>query len=115
MNSNPIPGVSGVNHNGGGTVNGSGNTSIINGGMNGGNNNASQGAMLLASQKEMSNLTRATCSFLQEAGIQLRLPQLTIATAIVFFHKYFACRAHQHHDQHVKLFLERFVYIFENV
>jgi len=32
-----------------------------------------------------TNYRRATCAFLQEAGMKLKLPQLSIATAIVFF------------------------------
>jgi len=32
---------------------------------------------------------KITCAFLQDAGMQLRLPQLTIATAVVFFHRFF--------------------------
>jgi len=35
--------------------------------------------------------SRATaCAFLQEAGQKLRLPQLSIATAIVFYHRFYA-------------------------
>ncbi|KAL6077090.1 Cyclin-K isoform 1 [Balamuthia mandrillaris] len=33
---------------------------------------------------------RVVCAFMQEAGMKLKLPQLSIATAIVFFHRFYA-------------------------
>jgi len=38
---------------------------------------------------------RLTCAFLQESGQKLRLPQLTIATAIVFYHRFFAHKSYE--------------------
>ncbi|KAH3767409.1 cyclin family protein [Pelomyxa schiedti] len=40
--------------------------------------------------KEEIALRRSTCAFLQEAGMALKFPQNTIATAIVYFHRFFA-------------------------
>mmetsp|Transcript_17697 Transcript_17697/g.26341 ORF Transcript_17697/g.26341 Transcript_17697/m.26341 type:complete len:379 (-) Transcript_17697:55-1191(-) len=44
---------------------------------------------------------RASCGFLQDAGMKLQLPQLTIATAIVFFHKYFSFHSLKKGDRFV--------------
>jgi cyclin T len=46
-------------------------------------------------------LRRNTCAFLQEAGMKLSLPQLTIATAIVFFHRFYAARKFSEFDRHI--------------
>jgi len=46
-------------------------------------------------------LRRNTCAFLQEAGMKLGLPQLTIATAIVFFHRFYATRKFSEYDRHI--------------
>eukprot|EP01118_Nematostelium_gracile_P018865 TRINITY_DN8535_c0_g1_i1.p1 TRINITY_DN8535_c0_g1~~TRINITY_DN8535_c0_g1_i1.p1 ORF type:complete len:456 (-),score=89.12 TRINITY_DN8535_c0_g1_i1:63-1346(-) len=46
------------------------------------------------------NVRRATCAFLQDTGMKLNLPQLTIATAIVFFHRFFAARRFTEYDRH---------------
>lgn len=40
-----------------------------------------------------------TCAFLQSSGQNLRLPQLTIATAIVFFHRFYARMSYEHYDR----------------
>jgi len=37
---------------------------------------------------------RLTCAFIQESGQKLRLPQLTIASAIVFYHRFFAYKSY---------------------
>jgi len=34
------------------------------------------------------------CEFLKDAGMELKMPQLTIATAAVFCHRFFACHSH---------------------
>lgn len=48
---------------------------------------------------EKENETRAQiCAFIQEAGQKLRLSQFVIATAIVFFHRFYACRSFKEHD-----------------
>lgn len=38
---------------------------------------------------EVQKLVAATADFLQKLGEELRMPQMTIATAIMFFHRYF--------------------------
>jgi len=43
---------------------------------------------------------RSTCSFLQEAGMKLRLPQLTIATAVIFFHRFYARHRFKDYDRY---------------
>jgi len=35
------------------------------------------------------------CEFLKETGMKIKVPQLTIATAIVFCHRYFALNSHK--------------------
>eukprot|EP01120_Amphizonella_sp_Union-15-10_P010508 TRINITY_DN4212_c0_g1_i1.p1 TRINITY_DN4212_c0_g1~~TRINITY_DN4212_c0_g1_i1.p1 ORF type:complete len:342 (+),score=69.57 TRINITY_DN4212_c0_g1_i1:92-1117(+) len=40
--------------------------------------------------KVAKNQRRTTCDFLQKAGMELNLPQLTIYTGIVYFHRFFA-------------------------
>lgn len=34
------------------------------------------------------------CEFLKDSGIELKMPQLTIATASVFCHRFYACHSH---------------------
>lgn len=41
---------------------------------------------------------RNTCDFLQKAGIKLRLPQVTIATGIVYFHRFYARKSFKEYD-----------------
>lgn len=41
----------------------------------------------------------STCHHLQEVGKKLKLPQLAIATAIVFFHRFFARQSHRKYDR----------------
>ena len=56
-------------------------------------------ADLLEKARKMEAKYRlATCGFLQEAGQRLRLPQLTIASAIVFYHRFFT--RHSYEDWH---------------
>ena len=44
-------------------------------------------------------LRKRMCSFIQEAGIKLKLPQMTIATAIVYFQRFYATRSIYSHDR----------------
>lgn len=44
-------------------------------------------------------MRRLTCAFLQESGQKLRLPQLSIATAIVFFHRFYASESYEEYDR----------------
>jgi len=43
---------------------------------------------------------RDTCGFLCETGQKLRMPQLTIATAIVFYHRFFAHKSYEAYDEY---------------
>jgi len=40
-----------------------------------------------------------TCAFLQESGQKLRLPQLSIATAIVFYHRFYARESYENYER----------------
>ena len=40
-----------------------------------------------------------TCAFLQESGQKLRLPQLSIATAIVFYHRFYARESYEVYER----------------
>jgi len=43
---------------------------------------------------------RRTCRFIEEAGQRsLRLPRVAVATATVFFHRFYAKHAFQEHDR----------------
>jgi len=42
---------------------------------------------------------RKTCRFIEEAGRVLRLPRVSISTAMVFFHRFFAKHSFQEHDR----------------
>ncbi|KAL6077091.1 Cyclin-K isoform 1, variant 2 [Balamuthia mandrillaris] len=44
---------------------------------------------------------RVVCAFMQEAGMKLKLPQLSIATAIVFFHRFYANCSWTEYDPYV--------------
>ena len=42
---------------------------------------------------------RKTCRFIEEAGRVLKLPRVAVATAIVFFHRFYAKHSFQEHDR----------------
>jgi len=44
---------------------------------------------------------RTCCKFIQEVGISLKLPQLTIASAIVFFYRFFVVHTTKEYDRYV--------------
>jgi len=58
-------------------------------------------------QKETRKLSRkfrwAYCEFLKDVGMMIKVPQLTIATAVVFCHRFYAVRRHeaQQSDLHI--------------
>jgi len=52
-------------------------------------------------QKQESSQRRGTCAFLQDAGMKLRLPQLTIATAVIFFHRFYARYRFREYDRYM--------------
>ena len=43
----------------------------------------------------------SACGFISEAGQALRVPQLTIATAVVFYHRFFARKSYELFDRHI--------------
>eukprot|EP00013_Stygamoeba_regulata_P020884 CAMPEP_0177649410 /NCGR_PEP_ID=MMETSP0447-20121125/11369_1 /TAXON_ID=0 /ORGANISM="Stygamoeba regulata, Strain BSH-02190019" /LENGTH=467 /DNA_ID=CAMNT_0019152161 /DNA_START=276 /DNA_END=1679 /DNA_ORIENTATION=+ len=49
----------------------------------------------------VQNYRRATCAFMQDVGRKLRLPQLTISTAIVFFHRFFRMHNYEDYDRYL--------------
>lgn len=51
-----------------------------------------------AREKE-AQYRRLTVGFLQEAGQKLRLPQLSIATAIVFYHRFYSRKSYDGYDR----------------
>jgi cyclin T len=51
------------------------------------------------SQRAEKELRETTCQHLQEVGKKLKLPQLAIATAIVFFHRFFARESYKRYDR----------------
>ncbi|KAK7246114.1 hypothetical protein RIF29_40973 [Crotalaria pallida] len=44
---------------------------------------------------------KSYCTFLQDLGIRLKVPQLTIATAIIFCHRFFLQQSHAKNDRRV--------------
>nr|CAG4710765.1 unnamed protein product [Naegleria fowleri] len=50
-------------------------------------------------KEQEAEYRRSTASFIQQAGIHLKVPQLTIATSLVFFHRFYAKYEFQKHDR----------------
>ncbi|RLM55297.1 cyclin-T1-3-like [Panicum miliaceum] len=49
--------------------------------------------------KKESHLRKTYCVFLQDLGMRLQVPQVTIATAIVFCHRFFLRQSHAKNDR----------------
>ncbi|XP_062203710.1 cyclin-T1-4-like isoform X2 [Phragmites australis] len=49
--------------------------------------------------KKESYLRRSYCSFLQDLGMKLKVPQVTIATAMVFCHRFYLRQSHAENDR----------------
>ncbi|KAM3293380.1 hypothetical protein ACQJBY_036756 [Aegilops geniculata] len=49
--------------------------------------------------KKESYLRKSYCTFLQDFGMRLKVPQVTIATAIVFCHRFFLRQSHAKNDR----------------
>ncbi|CAN6249905.1 unnamed protein product [Urochloa humidicola] len=49
--------------------------------------------------KKESYLRKSYCTFLQDLGMRLKVPQVTIATAIVFCHRFFLRQSHAKNDR----------------
>lgn len=48
--------------------------------------------------KRESHMRRLYCSFLQELGMELKVPQVTIATAMMFCHRFYMRQSHAKND-----------------
>jgi cyclin T len=51
------------------------------------------------SVKEEADKRRKTCRFIEEAGRILKLPRVAVATAMVFFHRFYAKHSFAEHDR----------------
>lgn len=51
------------------------------------------------SPEEEATKRRKTCRFIEEAGRILKLPRVSIATAMVFFHRFYAKHSFNEHDR----------------
>ncbi|KAM0901881.1 hypothetical protein ACQ4PT_019666 [Festuca glaucescens] len=51
--------------------------------------------------KKESYLRKSYCTFLQDFGMRLKVPQVTIATAIVFCHRFFLRQSHAKNDRQI--------------
>ncbi|XP_073526345.1 LOW QUALITY PROTEIN: uncharacterized protein [Phyllobates terribilis] len=49
--------------------------------------------------KKETYLRKAYCTFLQDLGMKLKVPQVTIATAIIFCHRFFLRQSHAKNDR----------------
>ncbi|KAL4570438.1 hypothetical protein LXL04_026090 [Taraxacum kok-saghyz] len=49
--------------------------------------------------KKETYLRKAYCTFLQDLGMRLKVPQVTIATAIIFCHRFFLRQSHAKNDR----------------
>jgi hypothetical protein len=45
---------------------------------------------------------KSTCAFMQEVGMMLKVPQLTIATAWVYFHRFYVLHSFKEYDRFVR-------------
>ncbi|KAI3821011.1 hypothetical protein L1987_08567 [Smallanthus sonchifolius] len=48
--------------------------------------------------KKEEHLRKLYCAFLQELGIELKVPQVTIATAVIFCHRFYTRQSHAKND-----------------
>ncbi|XP_044479794.1 cyclin-T1-5-like [Mangifera indica] len=49
--------------------------------------------------KKETYLRKSYCTFLQDLGMRLKVPQITIATAIIFCHRFFLRQSHARNDR----------------
>uniref|UniRef100_A0ACD6A3V4 Uncharacterized protein n=2 Tax=Avena sativa TaxID=4498 RepID=A0ACD6A3V4_AVESA len=49
--------------------------------------------------KKESSLRKSYCTYLQELGVRLKVPPVTIATALVFCHRFFLRQSHARNDR----------------
>ncbi|KAK1378090.1 Cyclin-T1-5 [Heracleum sosnowskyi] len=51
--------------------------------------------------KKETYLRKSYCTFLQDLGMRLKVPQVTIATAIIFCHRFFLRQSHAKNDRRI--------------
>ncbi|XP_019413520.1 PREDICTED: cyclin-T1-3-like [Lupinus angustifolius] len=51
--------------------------------------------------KKEAYLRKSYCTFLQDLGMRLKVPQVTIATAIIFCHRFFLRQSHARNDRRI--------------
>ncbi|KAE9617090.1 hypothetical protein Lal_00034542 [Lupinus albus] len=51
--------------------------------------------------KKETYLRKSYCTFLQDLGMRLKVPQVTIATAIIFCHRFFLRQSHARNDRRI--------------
>ncbi|XP_057454061.1 cyclin-T1-3-like [Lotus japonicus] len=51
--------------------------------------------------KKEAYLRKSYCTFLQDLGMRLKVPQVTIATAIIFCHRFFLRQSHAKNDRRI--------------
>eukprot|EP00249_Psilotum_nudum_P021564 c28154_g2_i2 orf=529-2946(-) len=51
--------------------------------------------------KKEAYLRKSYCTFLQDLGMRLKVPQVTIATAMVFCHRFFLRQSHHRNDRYM--------------
>ncbi|KAL6998946.1 hypothetical protein U1Q18_000113 [Sarracenia purpurea var. burkii] len=51
--------------------------------------------------KKETYLRKSYCTFLQDLGMRLKVPQVTIATAIIFCHRFFLRQSHSKNDRRI--------------
>ncbi|MBA0650429.1 hypothetical protein Goklo_017847 [Gossypium klotzschianum] len=54
--------------------------------------------------KKETYLRKSYCTFLQDLGMRLKVPQVTIATAIIFCHRFFIRQSHVKNDRRVSCY-----------
>lgn len=50
--------------------------------------------------KKEANLRKSYCTFIKEIGMQLKMPQVAIATAIIYCHRFYMRQSHQTNDRY---------------
>lgn len=51
--------------------------------------------------KKEANLRKSYCSFIKDIGVHFQLPQVAIATAIIFCHRFYMRQSHRTNDRYI--------------
>ncbi|KAL8266962.1 hypothetical protein R6Q59_004306 [Mikania micrantha] len=62
--------------------------------------------------KKETYLRKSYCTFLQDLGMRLKVPQVAIATAIIFCHRFFLRQSHAKNDRRVSCASSHFLLLF---